>query len=62
MSCCRTFKCTPNRTKRVFGGTADPNGRQDGPPYSIYNQVDGTGALLRTWIKTTALGTNTGWQ
>ena len=60
MSCIR--QCTPNRQKRVFGGTDDPNGRQDAPIYSIYNQVDSSGNFVRQWIKTTAKGSTTGWQ
>ena len=47
--------------QEVFGGPNDPNGLQDGPIYSIYNEVDANGDYVRTWVKTTNSGDKTGW-
>lgn len=53
----------PVTTKqRVFGGVGNPNGVQDAPIYSIYNEVDANGDYFRTWVKTTAEGSAQGWQ
>lgn len=50
----------PAGTQMVFGGTAEPEGVQAAPQWSIYTQVDGSGVIVRQWFKLSGSGT-TGW-
>lgn len=54
---------TVGNLKKVLGtptgGVGDPNGTVDGPLYRRY--YDSTPGYEREWVKTTGLGTLTGW-
>lgn len=49
--------------QQTFGGTALPEGNVTAPRWSIYQQVDGSGVVLRNWVRTVGSGNiNTGWN